>query len=80
MVKELERAGIPATLISSLVSIAQSVGANRIVPGLGIPHPLGDPRLGPEEQIKMRRGLVERALKALTTPLREQQVFSGEVR
>jgi len=69
MVKELERAGIPATLISSLVSIAQSVGANRIVPGLGIPHPLGDPGCSRTEEKAKRRAVVERALKALATPV-----------
>lgn len=75
MVKELERAGIPAVLICSLVSIGRSVGANRIVPGLGIPHPLGDPNVSPEEELGKRKVLVERALKALTTSVSEQQVF-----
>lgn len=75
MVKELERAGIPAVLICSLVSIGRSVGANRIVPGLGIPHPLGDPNVSPEEERGMRKVLVERALKALTTAVSDQQVF-----
>jgi len=75
MAKELERAGIPTVLISSLVSIAESVGANRIVAGRGIPHPLGDPRFSPAEQKKMRRALIETGLKALTTQLNEQRVF-----
>lgn len=75
MAKELERAGIPTALVSSLVSIALSVGANRIVAGLGIPHPLGDPRRSPGEQKKMRRALIEKALRALTTPLIEQRIF-----
>jgi len=75
MAKELEAAGIPTTLISSLVSIAQNVGANRIVPGLGISHPLGDPRLKPEEQKKVRRALVERALAALASPISGQTIF-----
>ncbi len=75
MAKELERAGIPTALVSSLVSIALSVGANRIVAGLGIPHPLGDPRLSPAEQKKIRRAIVEKALRALTTHLTEQRNF-----
>jgi glycine reductase len=75
MVKELERAGIPAVLICSLVSIGRSVGANRIVPGLGIPHPLGDPNVSPEEEGGKRKILVERALKALTASVSDQQVF-----
>jgi betaine reductase len=75
MAKELEAAGIPTTLISSLVSIAENVGANRIVPGLGIPHPLGDPRLGHEEQKEARRALVEMALTALASPISGQKIF-----
>ena len=75
MAKELERAGIPTVLISSLVSIAKNVGATRIVAGLGIPHPLGDPRLSSEEQKKARRALVERALIALASPIPDQMLF-----
>jgi glycine reductase complex component B subunit gamma len=75
MVKELERAGIPAVLICSLVSIGRSVGASRIVPGLGIPHPLGDPGCSPEEERQKRKALVERALKALAAPVSASQVF-----
>jgi betaine reductase len=75
MAKELERAGIPTVLISSLVTIAQNVGATRIVAGLGIPHPLGDPRLSSEQQKKARRVLVERALTALASPIPDQKLF-----
>jgi len=74
-VKELERAGIPAVLICTLTSIALTVGANRIIPAVGIPHPLGDPGLGPEKEKSKRRALVEKALKALAIPIREQTVF-----
>lgn len=65
MVKELERAGIPAVLVSTLTSIAESVGANRIVPALGIPHPVGDPRLSPQEEKRARKNLVLEALRKL---------------
>jgi glycine reductase len=75
MAKELERAGIPTVPISSLVTIVQNVGATRIVAGLGIPHPLGDPRLSLEEQKKARRVLVERALTALALPIPDQKLF-----
>jgi len=52
-----------------------TVGANRIVPAEGIPHPLGDPSLGPEKEKIKRRALVEKALKALTIPIHEQTIF-----
>ena len=49
MAKEIERAGIPVAHICSIITISQTVGANRIVPAVAIPHPLGNPRLPPEE-------------------------------
>lgn len=73
--KELERDGISAVLICTLTSIALTVGANRIIPALGIPHPLGDPALGAEKEKHKRRVLVEKALNALTIPIQGQTVF-----
>lgn len=67
MTKEFERAGIPTVLISTIVPLAQSVGANRIVAGRAIPHPLGDPSLPPDQEKDLRRRMVRRALEALRT-------------
>jgi betaine reductase len=75
MVKEIERAGIPVVHMCTVVPISLTVGANRIVPTVAIPHPLGNPALTSSEERALRRGLVERALKALTTPVSGQQVF-----
>ena len=63
MVKELERASIPAVIICSRVSIGLPVGANRVVPGLGIPHhPLGGPGAGPGEERRKRKAPLERGV------------------
>lgn len=59
----------------TVVPISLTIGANRIIPAVGIPYPLGDPTLGEVESRKIRRNLVERALKALETPVSEQTVF-----
>ena len=67
MVKEIERAGIPVVHICTVTPISMTVGANRIVPAVAIPHPLGNPALDKEEEKKLRRQIVEKALKALTT-------------
>jgi len=75
MVKEIERAGIPAVHIATITPISLTIGANRIVPGLGIPHPLGDPKQSAENQYKLRKNLLLRALKALQTPVTGQTVF-----
>lgn len=51
------------------------MGANRIIPAIAIPHPLGDPTLSLEDERALRRRLVETALRALETPIEAQTVF-----
>jgi betaine reductase len=75
MVKEIERAGIPVVHMCTIVPISLTVGANRIVPTIAIPHPLGNPSLPLEEEKEIRRELLTRALKALETEVSEQTVF-----
>lgn len=59
----------------SIVPISLTVGGNRILPTIAIPHPFGDPGLSGAEEKDLRRRLVEKALKALETPIEEQTVF-----
>jgi glycine reductase len=54
------------------------VGAPRIVPTRGIPYPTGDPELAPEQERAWRRQLLERALRAVATPVSEPTVFDGD--
>ena len=76
MGREIERvAGIPVVQIATIIPIMLTVGANRIVPGIAIPHPTGDPDLGPERDRTVREELVMRSLKALATDVAEQTVF-----
>jgi len=77
MVKEIERAGLPVIHIATVVPISKTVGANRIVPAVAIPHPLGNPKLEPEQEKAVRRELVERALEALQTDIEGQTVFES---
>ena len=78
MVREIENAaGIPVVQIATIVPIMLTVGANRIVPGVAIPHPVGDPTRGAEGDRAVRRQLLERALKAIVTPIEEQTVFTS---
>ena len=78
MVKGIERYGIPVVHMCTVVPISRPIGANRIIPAVGIPYPLGDPTEGEEESYKIRERLVERALKALQTPVTEQTVFEKD--
>ena len=75
MVKEIERAGIPVVHMCTIVPISLTVGANRIVPTIAIPHPLGNPSLTIEVERDIRRDLLTKALKALETEVTEQTVF-----
>lgn len=75
MVKEIERAGIPVVHMCTVVPISLTVGANRIIPTIAIPHPLGNPALDPSEEKSLRRKLVIKALKALETEVHVQTVF-----
>ena len=54
-------------MLCNLVSVAERVGAVRIVPTRGIPYPTGDPSLPPAEERAWRRDLLLRALKAVST-------------
>ena len=75
MVKEIERAGIPVVHMCTIVPISLTVGANRIIPTIAIPHPLGNPSLSLEEEKDIRRDLLTKSLKALETEVTEQTVF-----
>ena len=75
MTKQIEQAGIPVVHACSIVPISKTVGANRIVPTIAIPHPFGDPDKSPEQEKRMRKELVKKALRALATPIEKQTVF-----
>jgi len=51
------------------------VGANRIVPAVAIPHPLGNPELPEDEERELRLNLVKKALRALQVEVEIQTVF-----
>lgn len=75
MVKEIERAGLPVVHLCTVTPISLTVGANRIVPTIAIPYPLGNPELSPEDEYKLRKGIVTKALEALTLEVEDQTVF-----
>ena len=77
MVKEIEKTGMPVVHMCTIVPISKTVGANRIVPTIAIPYPLGNPSLDMIEEKAIRRELVERAIMALETEITEQTVFES---
>ncbi len=77
MVKEIERYGIPIVHMATITTISESVGANRIVPTVAIPYPVGNPELEDREE-GLREELVERSIKALETEVSEPTIFPAK--
>ncbi len=75
MVKELERAGLPTAHVCTMTPVALMVGSNRIIPASGIVHPVGNADLEPEAEKVLRQTIVEKALEALQTEVKEQTLF-----
>lgn len=75
MVKEIEKLGLPVIHMCTVVPISKTVGANRIVPTIAIPHPLGNPDLSRDEEYTLREKMVDKALEAMQTEVDGQTVF-----
>jgi glycine reductase len=73
--KEIEKQGIPVTLITAMSMMARQIGANRIVTGTKIPHPCGDPNLPAEADQALRKKIVEVAINALQTDVDGPTIF-----
>ena len=54
-----------------MTPVAKMVGSNRVVTGNGIVSPLGGSDLDPEEEQRLRRRIIEQALKKLAEPAAE---------
>jgi len=65
--------------MANLIPIAKTVGANRMVPTISIPYPLGDPNTSKEQQWKLRYHRVGVALESLITEISEQTVFKVKI-
>ena len=61
--------------MATITLICDSVGANRIVPTIAIPYPVGDPTLSKEAEHTLKKNLVKKALEALRTEITEQTHF-----
>lgn len=65
-------------LFTAMVSVATTVGANRIVRGTAITHPLGDPARSPEDERSWRERIVQAGMYALRVTPQEGQIFEPE--
>jgi len=73
--REIEKQGIPIVHLTALTNVAKRVGANRIVKGNALSYPCGTPSLPAEADLAFRRGMIERAIKALQTDVDGPTVF-----
>jgi glycine reductase complex component B subunit gamma len=78
MAKEIERTGIPVAYVTTLTSLAEEIRANRIVAGVRIPHPLGNPVLAAETERDLRTIMTRRALEVLTESVDGPRIFRVE--
>lgn len=70
---------MPVALITSMTMLAKQFGANRIVNGVKIIHPCGDPSLTLEADKALRREIVQCALGALQTMVSGPTVFVPKI-
>jgi hypothetical protein len=61
--------GIPAVLVTALPPTARMMKASRIVQGVGITNPWGDPMLSLEAEQALRERIAEQCLRVLTAPV-----------
>jgi len=53
--------------VGSVPGVVEQVGGKRYVRGNGVPHPWGNPFIGHERELELRRAMLLKALEALTT-------------
>jgi betaine reductase len=75
MAVEIERRGVPVAMISALPPVALELGANRVIRGVKIPHPCGEPDGDAARDRAVREEIVSRALAALATPIERPTIF-----
>lgn len=75
MAREFERRGFTTVQITALMTIPQRMGVSRIVEGVGIPYPLGDPTLPKEIELQQRIQILENAVNAFLTQVTGPTIF-----
>jgi len=73
--REIEKAGVPAVLITAMTSMAMLSRAIRTIAGIKIAHPCGNPQLSFEEDKKVRFRIVEYAINALQASVDSPTIF-----
>jgi len=77
--KEIERLNIPVSAITAISLLVKQTGASRVVAGVKVPNPCGDPELPPESDRTLRKELISCALDALQAEIKEPTIFTPRV-
>lgn len=77
--KEIERVNIPVAVITAISLLVKQTGASRVVAGVKVPNPCGDPELPPESDRALRKELISCALDALQAEIKEPTLFTPRV-
>jgi glycine reductase len=75
LAKELDRVGLPTVVVTALPTIARLVGANRVLRGVAITNPTGDPRMSDVDEFALRVRLLRRALEMLETQVEPGSIW-----
>ena len=75
MAKEIERVGIPVSMMTAMPAIPLAVGTSRVVRGVHVPHVCGDPALSEDKDNELRVRIVTTALQSLTTAVSGPTLF-----
>ena len=78
MVKEYERQGICAAVITALPVIPFAVGTSRVVRGVRVEHVCGNPQLSTEVDQNLCRRIVRTALQAVQTEVDSPTIFEPD--
>jgi glycine/betaine/sarcosine/D-proline reductase family selenoprotein B len=62
-------------LVTALPTIGVMIGANRVLRGVAITNPTGDPTLTPAEELDLRRTIVSRAIEMMETDVPQGSVW-----
>lgn len=76
MVKEIEKTGIPVVHITAMTAVSMTVGANRVLQAKGgIPYNMCNPMDSDKAQEEQRYEMAVKAVKALSSDVKEQTLF-----
>ena len=77
--REIDKAGIPVAHITAMSMMSKQFGVNRVVNGVKVPHPCGDPNLPAKADKDLRREIIKCAISAIQTEVSSPQIFIPDV-